>query len=303
LLLSDEYGNAQVLPESYDNLSSALGNAQEVTVFPGFFGHTRTGAIATFPRGGSDITGSILSAALKAEVYENFTDVDSVFSADPRVVEGAAPISEITYREMRELAYTGFGVIHDEAIGPAVHAGVPVCIKNTNRPDAPGTRIVPEREFRHGEVVGIAGDEGFCTIFLSKYLLNREIGFGRRFLQIFEEEGLSFEHLPSGIDNMSIILREDGVDAVAEEHILTRIRTELAPDNVYVERGLALIMVVGEGMRFTIGLLAQATRALADAGVNIEMVNQGSSEISLMFGVKAEDRHKAVQALHGAFFK
>jgi aspartate kinase len=301
LLLSDEFGNAQVLPESYANLK-ALRGRPGVTVFPGFFGHTKDGHVATFPRGGSDITGAILAAAVKADLYENFTDVDSVFAADPRIVPEAAGIGLLTYREMRELAYSGFGVFHDEAILPAVKAKVPICILNTNRPEAPGTRIVPERKYEGGEVVGIASSEGFCTINLDKYLMNREIGFGRRLLQILEEEGLSYEHAPSGIDNTSVVLRERDFTAEKEAHVLGRIEAELQPDNVSVERGLALLMIVGEGMHYTVGMAARATAALAAAGVNIEMMNQGSSEISMMFGVKGVDRKRAVRALYESFF-
>jgi aspartate kinase len=303
LLLTDEYGNAQLLPESYANLARALREAPGVTVFPGFFGYTRSGEVVTFPRGGSDITGSILAAAVEADLYENFTDVDSVFAVDPRIAPAVAPIPELTYREMRELSYAGFGVLHDEAIIPVVKAGIPICIRNTNRPELPGTRITAERDVRHGQVVGIAGAGGFCTLFVSKYLMNREVGFGRRFLQILEEEGLSFEHMPSGVDSISIILREGDLDAPTEERVVNRVRTELGANSIYVERGLALIMVVGEGMRHTVGLATRATGALARARVNIEMINQGASEITLMFGVKGADREKAVRALYEEFFK
>ena len=302
LLLSDDYGNARLLPESYENLS-ALKDAEGLVVFPGFFGYTPDGEVVTFSRGGSDITGSILAAATSAEVYENFTDVDSVLSADPSIVPDAAPVKEITFREMRELAYAGFGVLHDEAIIPAVRAGIPICIKNTNAPAEPGTMIVPEHKKVTSRVVGIAGSDGFCTIYVSKYLMNREVGFGRKLLQIFEEEGISYEHTPSGIDDMSVILEESELSAETEQHICERIRSELGADSVSVERGLALIMVVGEGMHFTVGLAAKATRAFAEASVNIEMMNQGSSEISMMFGVKAEDGNRAIAALHDAFFK
>lgn len=302
LLLSSDYGNALVLPESYANLRS-LRNIRGVGVFPGFFGYTPDGGVVTFPRGGSDITGAILAAAVKAEVYENFTDVDSVFAADPGIVPHARPIPVLTYHEMRELSYAGFSVFHDEAVVPAIRERIPVCIRNANRPEAPGTMIVPDRQERPGEVVGIASSEGFCTVFVSKYLMNREIGFGRRLLQIIEEEGLSYEHAPSGIDNTSVILREKDFDPAREKHVVERIRKELAADDVSVERGLALIMIVGEGMRFTVGLASKATSAFARAGVNIEMMNQGSSEISIMFGVKAEDRRRAVQSLYQAFFE
>jgi len=301
LLLSDEYGNARLLPESYDNIS-VLREATGVTVFPGFFGYTREGEIVTFPRGGSDITGSILAVAVAADLYENFTDVDSVCAVDPDIAPDVKPIRELTYREMRELSYAGFGVLHEEAVVPAVRAGIPICIKNTHQPDAPGTRIVPERQYKVGEIVGIAGADGFCTIFIGKYLMDREIGFGRKLLQILEEEELSFEHMPSGVDNISIVLREDDLDSAREKNVVNRINTELGADTVEVERGLALVMIAGEGMRYAVGLAAKATKALADAGVNIEMINQGSSEISMMFGVKAADRERAIRSLYHTFF-
>ncbi|MBT3194246.1 MAG: aspartate kinase, partial [Verrucomicrobia bacterium] len=301
LLLSDDYGNARLLPESYQNLA-ALRDAEGIVVFPGFFGYTPEGEVVTFSRGGSDITGSILAAAVAAEVYENFTDVDSVLSADPNVVPDAAPVKEITFREMRELAYAGFGVLHDEAIIPAVRAGIPICIKNTNSPSAPGTMIVPEHRQVTSRVVGIASSAGFCTLYVSKYLMNREVGFGRKLLQLFEDEGISYEHTPSGIDDMSVIIKEEDFSREVEGHIKARILDELGADKVSVERGLALVMVVGEGMHYTVGVAGTATRAFADAGVNIEMINQGSSEISLMFGVKAADSARAVAALHEAFF-
>jgi len=302
MLLSDEYGNAQLLPESYASLAK-LARAEGIVVFPGFFGHTRAGEVVTFPRGGSDITGSILAAAVQADLYENFTDVDSVFAANPAIVPGPEPIRELTYHEMRELSYAGFNVLHEEAVIPSIRAGVPICVKNTRRPEGPGTRIVRERAYEAGRAVGIASAEGFCTIFVSKYLMNREIGFGRRVLQIFEEEGLSYEHMPSGIDNLSIILREQAMSPEAERHVTKRLRSELDTEDVSVERGLALIMIVGEGMRYAVGMAARATAAFARAGVNIEMMNQGSSEISMMFGVKAVDLPKAVQSLYKAFFK
>jgi aspartate kinase len=302
MLLSDDFSNAQVLPESFTNLAN-LRNEKAIVIFPGFFGYTPQGEVATFPRGGSDITGAILAAAVKADVYENFTDVDSVFAADPRVLSEAPAIDLLTYREMRELSYAGFGVFHDEAIVPAVQAKVPICIKNTNRPAAPGTLIVAERKYEHGEVTGIASAAGFSAIYLSKYMMNREVGFGRRLLQILEEENLSFEHAPSGIDNMSVILQSSPFTPEKERHVLDRIQTELKVEDAPIEHGLALIMIVGEGMRYAVGLAASACAALAEAGVNIELINQGSSEISIMFGVKEVDRKQAVQALGRALLR
>jgi len=301
LLLSDDFGNAQVLPESYEKLA-ALRDFDGITVFPGFFGYTRSGEVATFPRGGSDITGAILAAAVQAEVYENFTDVDSVCSMDPRIIENPPPITCMTYREMRELSYAGFGVFHDEAIVPAVRAGIPICIKNTNNPAASGTLVVPVRAPEERTVVGISSAPGFSAVYIDKYMMNREIGFGRRLLQMLEEETVSYEHTPSGIDNISVILETAQLGGGRETRITERINRELQPDAVLVEHGLALIMVVGEGMHYTPGMAAQAAQALAEAGVNIEMINQGASEISMMFAVKESDREQALRALGKAFF-
>ncbi|WP_134701464.1 aspartate kinase [Ammoniphilus sp. YIM 78166] len=302
LFVTDEPGNAQVLPESYDNLKS-LRDRSGILVFPGFFGYSLEGKIVTFSRGGSDITGSILAAGVQATLYENFTDVDSVFSANPNMVSQPKEIKTLTYREMRELSYAGFSVFHDEALIPAFRAGIPVCIKNTNNPDAPGTRIVLERKPENGPVSGIASDAGFCSVYVSKYLMNREIGFGRKLLHILEDYGLSYEHTPSGIDDISVIMRQKQIDEGAEAEIVKRIYTELSADNVVVQHDLAMIMIVGEGMRHNVGTTARAASALASAGVNIEMINQGSSEVSMMFGVKGVDEVKAVQALYKEFFE
>ncbi len=303
LQMSDDYGNAQLLPESYINLARSL-RRDEIVVFPGFFGYTKEGRVATFPRGGSDITGSILAAAIKAEVYENFTDVDSVYPVDPRLVPDVHDgIEVMTYREMRELSYAGFGVFNDEAVVPAVRAGIPINVRNTNHPEAPGTMIVQSRRVIPGTVVGVASSDGFCNLFIDKYMMNREVGFIRRLLRILEDENVSYEHAPSGIDNVSIILREDQFGKDCEERVIRRIKAELNPDAVSVERGYALIMLVGEGLIYTVGMSAKATAALANAGVNVEMINQGSSEISIMFGIRHEFRARAVKALYEAFFK
>jgi len=288
------------LPETYENLKK-LADRDAVSVFPGFFGTTREGRVITFPRGGSDITGGILAAAVNADLYENFTDVDSVLAVDPRIVPNSRPVTNLTYAEMRELSYAGFSVFHDEAIQPAIEAAVPICIKNTNAPQSPGTMIVPERETEADEVVGIASDTGFCTVFIKKYLMNREVGFLRRLFEIFEAEGVSIEHMPSGIDNISIIVRADRFDDATEHRVVHKLKAELCVDEITVERDLALIMIVGEGMRFHVGIAAKATQALAEAGANIEMMNQGASEISMMFGVKDRDRERAVQSLAKAF--
>ncbi|WP_353948682.1 aspartate kinase [Sporolactobacillus sp. Y61] len=302
LLVSDDPGNARVLPESYKRLS-ALKEKPGIIVFPGFFGYSESGDVVTFSRSGSDITGSILANGVQAEIYENFTDVDAVCAVNPHFVRHPKEIREITYREMRELSYGGFSVFHDEALIPAFRAGIPVNVKNTNNPDAPGTRIVNKREHKHGPVAGIASDEGFCSIYVSKYLMNKEIGFVRKILIILEHFGISFEHIPSGIDDITIILRQNQMNSEIERKIVERIMDDLHVDQVKVEHNLALIMIVGEGMRRAIGTAARASRALAEAHVNIEMINQGSSEVSMMFGVKQAVEKKAVQALYDEFFQ
>ena len=301
LILSAQAGNARVLRQSYGNLRS-LRDRSGITVFPGFYGYTEAGRLVTFPRGGSDITGAILAAAAGADLYENFTDVDSVFAASPRLVPDPRPVVEITYREMRELSYAGFSVFHDEALEPVFHAGIPVAVKNTNNPGSGGTRIVPSRQVEGTPVVGIAATGGFCTVYVSRYLMNREVGFGRRLLEVFEDEAIPYEHTPSGIDNLSVIVRQEFFDHATEERVLRRVRTELEADEVSVERGLALVMVVGEGMRHTVGLAGRAAGAFARGGVNLEMINQGSSEVSMMFGVKEEDMRTAVRSLYAEFF-
>lgn len=301
LILTDENGYVEVLSESYQRLYE-LRDQKEILIFPGFFGYTADKEVLTFSRSGSDITGSILANGTKADLYENYTDVDAVYVVNPNVVNQPKEIKELTYREMRELSYAGFSVFHDEALIPAYRAGIPVQIKNTNNPESEGTKIVNVRKNNNGPVIGIASDKGFCSIYISKYLMNREIGFGRKLLQILEENYVSYEHIPSGIDDITIILREYQLDRETEACIIERIKDELHADEIEVQHDLALIMVVGEGMRHNVGTTARASQALAKEKVNIEMINQGSSEVSMMFGVKAKDEKKAVQALYQEFF-
>lgn len=301
LIVNHPPARVQALPESYANLS-ALRNRQAISVFPGFFGFTESGMLRTFDRGGSDITGSILAAAVGAELYENFTDVDCVFAANPKAVDNPVEIEKMTYREMRELSYAGFAVLHDEALMPAFKASVPVCIKNTNNPFSKGTMIVAERDFSERPVTGISADSGFSTLYVSKYLMNREIGFGRKLLQILEEEQVSYEHIPSGIDNLSVIVRSYQLTPGKEQRIVDRIKNELHADDVSFSGGFSMVVLVGEGMKYTTGLAARATLAIARTGANIEMINQGSSEVSLVFGVLQKDETKILQELYSEFF-
>ncbi len=306
MLLSSEFGNARLLKESYDLLREHLEPIcrEGIVIFPGFYGYTRDGAVATFPRGGSDITGAILGAALKADVYENFTDMNSVCPIDPRIVpEVSCGITEMTYREMRELSYSGFGIFHDEAVMPAVKAAVPINIRNTNNPDDPGTMIVPTRKTIPGRVIGIATSPGFGTLFVGKYLMNREVGFVARLLAMFAEEGISFELIPAGIDDVSVIVRDKFFQEPVRSKIIARVKKELDADEVIYESGLAIIMVVGEGMRTTVGSCLRVVRTLTGANINIEMMNQGASEISMMFGVREERLEDAARALYKEFFE
>ena len=305
MVLKGSFGDATLDPESYARLSRAFSNFEGIVVYPGFFGYTRDGKVATFPRGGSDITGSILAAAVCADVYENFTDVDSVYPCDPRIVEevkNGDGIPTMTYREMRELAYAGFGVFNDDAVIPAVKARIPINIRNTNHPSAPGTMIQQSRRVVPGTVVGIASADGFCNIVVEKYLMNRQIGVGRRLLQVLEEAGISYEHMPSGVDSQCVVVKECYLPKENEHKILQALRRELEPDYVTIERDLTMVMVVGEGMCYTPGMLAKACLALASAGVSVSMVNQGSSEVSFMIAIRRQDRDPAVKALYRAFF-
>lgn len=301
MILTGEFGNAMVLEESYERLSR-IKDMEGIIIFPGFFGYSKEGDVVTFSRGGSDITGSILAAAIDADCYENYTDVDCIYAVNPSLISCPQAMREITYREMRELAYAGFSVFHEEALLPVYKKGIPVKVLNTNNPDAKGTTIVSSRSSDDKAVVGIASDDRFCCINISKYLMNREIGFTRKVLEIIENEGLSYDHSPSGIDHISIVLNQSQFTREKELRIIDKIEKTLAVDDILVMKNLSLIMVVGEGMGNTVGIASRATGAIARAKVNIEMINQGLSEISIMFCVKAQDSDAAVISLYEEFF-
>lgn len=302
LIVSSEPGNARLLPFSYDKIEE-LNEADEVLIIPGFFGVTKDDQICTFSRGGSDITGSIIAAGVKADLYENFTDVDGIFAAHPGIVHMPHSIPELTYREMRELAYAGFTVLHDEALIPAYRGKIPLVIKNTNNPTHPGTKIVLKHSNRDFPVVGIAADAHFTSINMSKYLMNREIGFGRKVLQILEDLNIRWEHMPTGIDDLSIILRDRELTPIKEEEILRQLRQKLEVDHAEIEHDLSIIMIVGEKMKSHIGLTATATKALSDNHINIQMISQGSSEVSIMIVINSEQEKAAIKALYKAFFE
>ncbi|HFI0106686.1 TPA: aspartate kinase [Streptococcus suis] len=302
IIVSSEPGNARILPSSYDKIEE-LRNSDEILVIPGFFGVTVDNQICTFSRGGSDITGSIVAAGVKADLYENFTDVDGIFAAHPGIIKNPHSIKELTYREMRELAYAGFSVLHDEALLPAYRGRIPLVIKNTNNPGHPGTRIVHKHTEETVPVVGIAADDDFVSINMSKYLMNREVGFGRKVLQILEDLNIRWEHMPTGIDDLSIVLRERELTPIKEEEILRQLNTKLEVDKAEIEHGLSIIMIVGENMKSHVGVTATATTALSQQNVNLAMISQGASEVSVMFVVKTEEKKKALKALYQAFFE
>lgn len=302
LIVSSEPGNARLLPSSYDKIEE-LNEADEVLIIPGFFGVTKDDQICTFSRGGSDITGSIIAAGVKADLYENFTDVDGIFAAHPGIIHMPHSIPELTYREMRELAYAGFTVLHDEALIPAYRGKIPLVIKNTNNPTHPGTKIILKHSNRDFTVVGIAADAHFTSINMSKYLMNREIGFGRKVLQILEDLNIRWEHMPTGIDDLSIILRDRELTPIKEEEILRQLRQKLEVDHAEIEHDLSIIMIVGEKMKSHIGLTATATKALSDNHINIQMISQGSSEVSIMIVINSKQEKAAIKALYKAFFE
>ena len=299
----NDIGKAVILDESYDNLSKLREDEDTIYVFPGFFGYTKTGQIITFSRGGSDITGSILAGALKAEVYENWTDVDNVYAVNPSLVNNPFPIREITYDEMRELAYAGFTVLHEDALFPVYVRGIPINIKNTNNPSARGTWIVSKRTQYDSLVTGIAGEKGFCSITISKYLMNQQVGFLWNVFRIFMEEGISIEHIPSGIDTVSVVVRKKYFTPEKQEVICNRILKELNATDIKVERDLAIVMIVGEAMANSVGIMVRAASALSNAGINLRIVNQGASEISMMFGVAESYCSYAVKVLYTELFR
>jgi aspartate kinase len=286
-------------PDSYPRLAAAL-DGDGLFIVPGYYGHGPDGAVKVFSRGGSDITGAAVARAVGAAVYENWTDVSGFMMADPRIVPEARPIGEITYRELRELAYMGASVLHDESVFPVRQVDIPIHIKNTNAPQDPGTRIVAERDFGDRAVVGIAGRRDFTVLHIAKDLMNKELGFGRRVLAILERHGINFEHMPSGIDSMSVVMAEE--DAAGKlDAVLDEVRRTLQPDNVWVAHDLALVTTVGEGMAFRVGIAARCFSALAAAGVNVRMITQGVAEVNIVVGVARDDFETAVRALYQAF--
>ena len=293
--------NGEFDSEKTNNILSMRLEKTEHAVIPGFYGAMPNGTIKTFSRGGSDITGSIVARAVKADLYENWTDVSGFLVTDPRIVENPEPIEIITYRELRELAYMGASVLHDEAIFPVRREGIPINIKNTNDPSAPGTLIVESTcKKPKYTITGIAGKKGFASVNLEKDRMNTEIGFGRRVLSVFEENGLSFEHIPSGIDTMSVFVQQSDFEE-KEQKILAGLHRNVDPDFLEIHSNIALIAVVGRGMKSTEGTAGKLFTALAKEDINIRMIDQGSSELNIIIGVNEKDFEKAIKAIYHAF--
>ena len=281
-------------------LSERLAQSEKA-VIPGFYGAQEDGTVKTFSRGGSDITGSIVSRAVQADVYENWTDVSGFLIADPRIIDNPEGIDIITYRELRELSYMGATVLHEDAIFPVRQAGIPINIKNTNAPQDNGTWIVGSTCQKSKYVItGIAGKKGFCSINIEKDMMNSQIGFGRKVLQAFEENGISFEHVPSGIDTMTVYVHQDEF-MHKEQKVVASLHRLVNPDSIEIESDLDLIAVVGRGMKSTRGTAGRIFSALAHNNVNVKMIDQGSSELNIIIGVADQDFTTAIKAIYDIF--
>ena len=295
----DKNGNFDA--DKTDKLLSKRLAKCERAVIPGFYGAYEDGTVKTFSRGGSDVTGSLVAKAIKADLYENWTDVSGFLVTDPRIVENPAVIETITYRELRELSYMGATVLHEDAIFPVRKEGIPINIKNTNRPEDKGTFIVESTcKKPKFTITGIAGKKGFCSINIEKSMMNSEVGFGRKVLQVFEDQGISFEHIPSGIDTLTVYVHQDEFEE-KEQQVIAGIHRAVQPDFVEMESDLALIAVVGRGMKSQRGTAGRIFSALAHANVNVKMIDQGSSELNIIIGVDNRDFEAAVTAIYDIF--
>jgi aspartate kinase len=295
-ILLDEEGN--LMQETYDRLAAAM-TGDGLYVVPGFYGALPNGPVRTMSRGGSDITGAIVARATGSDLYENWTDVSGFMMADPRIVDNPKAIKELTYQELRELSYMGAQVLHDEAIYPVREPGIPINIRNTKRPEDEGTLIVAGRETTD-PLCGVAGRAGFTMINIEKTLMNKERGFGRRVLTVLEEYGVGWEHMPTGIDTISLIVRDEEL-AHHGPAILEAIEGRCSPDKIKLAPGLAIIATVGLGMIHHVGTAGRLCTALAQAGVNLRVLDQGSSEMNIIVGVEEQDLANAVRAIYNEF--
>ena len=299
VIFFDEEGNFDA--EKTNNILSVRLGKVDNAVVPGFYGSTPDGKVKTFSRGGSDITRSIVSRAARVDLYENWTDVSGFLVADPRIIDNPEPIETITYRELRELSYMGASVLHEDAIFPVRREGIPINIKNTNAPEDPGTWIVESTCQKSKYVItGIAGKKGFCSVNIDKAKMNSEIGFCRKVLGVFEDNGISIEHMPSGIDTMTVFVHQDEF-MDKEQQVVSGIHRMTHPDSIDIEADLALIAVVGRGMRSTRGTAGRIFASLAHANINVKMIDQGSSELNIIIGVANADFEAAIKAIYDIF--
>ena len=300
IFVSSEPGNARILPSSYDKIEE-LTNFEEVLVIPGFFGVTKDNQICTFSRGGSDVTGALVAASINAELYENWTDVSGFLMADPRIVKNPMQIRKITYRELRELSYMGASVLHEESVFPVRDAGIPINIKNTNNPSDPGTLIVKDMDPDfNNPVKGIAGKKDFTVISIEKAMMNSELGFCRKVLSVLEQNNISFENMPSGIDTVCVVI-SDAQLKNKTDILVDEIKRTCTPDSIVVHPNMALIATVGNGMSSNKGVAAKIFTSLSESNINIRMIDQGSSEINILIGIENDDFEKGINAIYNAF--
>ena len=299
VIFFDEDGNFDA--NKTDEVLSKRLEKTKSAVVPGFYGALPDGTVKTFSRGGSDITGSIVAKAVHASVYENWTDVSGFLVADPRIIENPQTIKTITYRELRELSYMGASVLHEDAVFPVRKAGIPINIRNTNAPEDEGTWIVESTcQASAFTITGIAGKKGFVSVNIDKDMMNSEVGFGRKVLQAFEENNISFEHMPSGIDTMTVFVHQAEFEG-KEQQVISSIHRLAKPDTIDLEGNLALIAVVGRGMKSTRGTAGRIFSALAHANINVKMIDQGSSELNIIIGVSNNDFENAIKAIYDIF--
>ena len=299
VIFFDAQGNFDA--EKTNKVLRARLEKENRAVIPGFYGANPDGTVRTFSRGGSDVTGSIVAKAAQVDLYENWTDVSGFLVADPRIIDDPKVIKMITYKELRELSYMGAGVLHEDAIFPVRRAGIPINIRNTNAPEDAGTMIVKSTCHTPEYVItGIAGTKGFVAVNIEKDMMNSEIGFGRKVLSVFEKNGVSFEHMPSGIDTMTIFVEQNSFEG-KEQQIIAGIEREVTPDSIDLESDLALIAVVGRGMKATRGTAGRIFSALAHAKINVKMIDQGSSELNIIIGVSNCDFEAAIKAIYDVF--
>ena len=294
----NKYGTLNI-EETYVALKDKLSN-YERAVIPGFYGSNEHGDIVTFSRGGSDITGALVAASINAKLYENWTDVSGFLMADPRIVNNPKKIKTITYGELRELSYMGASVLHEEAVFPVRTSGIPINIRNTNEPENEGTLIVSNEIKHENTITGIAGKQNFTVLSIEKSMMNSELGFCRKILTILEQNGVSFENMPSGIDTVSVVISDSNLKNKTEI-IVEEIKRACNPDSVVVYPNMALIATVGTGMAYTKGVASKIFTALAESDINIRMIDQGSSEINVLVGIENDDFEKGINAIYKAF--